>query len=124
MTRADRTSTPSDAERVIGAERRLLDPAVRADRDAVDRLLHPEFTEIGASGRQWTRAEILDAMPGWDHADPVASEFVASHLGDDLIQLTYVCEGVHGRTRRSSIWQRDGSTWRIRFHQGTRADEL
>lgn len=123
MTRGRGSSDVVDADfdAVIEAERQLLSPAVRSDRAAVDRLLHPEFTEIGASGTPWTRAEILDAMHEWSHPEVVASEFVASHLGGDAIQLRYVCVGPRGCTRRSSLWQRDGSTWRIRFHQGTPA---
>lgn len=112
-----------DVQAVVTAERRLLEPSVRTDRAAIDRLLHPEFTEIGASGRLWTRAEILDAMPTWEPtADLVVSDLVADALDPDTVLLTYVCSSATRRTRRSSIWRRDGERWRVRFHQGTPLD--
>jgi hypothetical protein len=45
-----------DFEAVIAAERALLDPAVRANPDAVSALLEEEFVEFGASGTIWDRA--------------------------------------------------------------------
>lgn len=56
-------TTPTDPvpdgelDAVIEASRELLGPVVRSDRAAVEALLHPDFTEIGASGRFWQRAE-------------------------------------------------------------------
>lgn len=117
-------SDDPDIRTVIAAERRLLDPAVRTDRTAVDELLHPAFTEIGASGRLWSRKEILDEMPDWQHSiDLLATDIEACRLGDDLIGLRYVCVAPHGRSRRSSLWHRDATGWRIRFHQGTRVHD-
>ncbi|HEU4539675.1 MAG TPA: nuclear transport factor 2 family protein [Jiangellaceae bacterium] len=42
----------------IALERRLLQPTVRASPAALDALLDPEFQEIGASGRLWTRGDL------------------------------------------------------------------
>ena len=41
---------------VLELELQLLDPAVRGNRVAVEQLLHPDFVEVGASGRIWDRA--------------------------------------------------------------------
>lgn len=32
----------------LGREQHLLGPEVRADRDALEGLLHPDFVEVGA----------------------------------------------------------------------------
>ena len=50
---------PDPVEAAIAGELRLLDPAVRSSADRIAQLLHPEFTEIGASGRLYTRPEII-----------------------------------------------------------------
>ena len=57
--------TPDDeaVAEVIARERALLTREVRSSAAALDELLDPEFTETGASGRRWTRAEILAALP-------------------------------------------------------------
>jgi hypothetical protein len=57
--------TPDDeaVAEVIALERALLTREVRSSAAALDALLDPEFTETGASGRRWTRAEILAELP-------------------------------------------------------------
>ncbi|MER5217804.1 hypothetical protein ABT063_46710 [Streptomyces sp. NPDC002838] len=52
-----------ESERAVQAavdgEMRLLDPEVRASPDRVLELLDPEWTEIGASERQWDVESVL-----------------------------------------------------------------
>ena len=45
----------TDEEHVVAMERALLTDEVRADRAAVAALLHPDWQEVGRSGRLWTR---------------------------------------------------------------------
>jgi hypothetical protein len=42
-------------DEVVALKPRLLDPRTRAAAEEVDRLLHEDFSEIGASGRRWDR---------------------------------------------------------------------
>ncbi len=105
-----------DAAIVIAAEERLLDPRVRADADAVDELLDPEFSEIGQSGTHWTREAIIVALA----ADPQLTggslrEPFVRRIDADLLLLTYLYGGV----RRSSLWRLTAEGPRILFHQGT-----
>ncbi|MFJ7420877.1 DUF4440 domain-containing protein [Streptomyces uncialis] len=51
--------SPVDA--AVQGELRLRDPDVRPSPELVGALLHPEFTEIGASGRLWDRDSVLVA---------------------------------------------------------------
>lgn len=44
----------SDVGAAIAGELQLMDPDVRASRSLAERLLDPEFIEVGASGRRWT----------------------------------------------------------------------
>lgn len=109
---------PTDAEQVVALERSLLTDDVRGDRAALAALLHPEWTEIGRSGRLWTREEMLA------EAAPIAP------VSLDVVDVREVVPGAQllvwralaqdgGSTLRSSLWVRTGGGWRQRFHQGT-----
>ena len=110
-------------EAVIAAERTLLDPAIRADRAALERWLDPEFTEIGQSGRLWTRAEILEDLLTTDQSAFETAELIepqVRQLAPDCYLLTYVVRIGTRRSRRSSIWRLCDGQWRMIFNQGTR----
>lgn len=103
-------------------EERLLDPAVRADPEAVGALLDPEFTEIGQYGRVWTRAAILAALaadPGLTGASTI-EDFIVRRVAPDVVLVTYTLPD--GGSRRSSLWRRRDVGWQMLFHQGTHFD--
>ena len=109
---------PSDIEHVVALERSLLTDAVRADPSAVAALLHPDWYEIGRSGRLWTRPELLAAIGVL--AEPVTVDVVqVDRLGEDAILLSWRSQGADGSTLRTSLWVRSGGDWVQRFHQGT-----
>jgi ribonuclease HI len=100
----------------LGREQHLLDPAVRADPVALDGLLHPHFTEVGASGRHWSRAEMIEALVANPSVAGEMSDAAVSELAYGIALVTYDI----GDTRRSSLWVREHSRWLLRYHQGTR----
>ncbi|WP_324288024.1 nuclear transport factor 2 family protein [Agrococcus sp. SL85] len=103
---------------VVRLERSLLRSEVRADRDAVAALLHPAWEEIGATGRRWSRDEMLDEIAPLDA--PVELEVLATHeLSADARLLVWRSVGA-APALRSSLWVREGGRWLQRFHQGTR----
>jgi len=111
---------------VIALERALLTREVRASAAALGALLDPEFTEAGASGRWWTRAEILTELPaGEAAAAPPGPDRIADHamagrrLAADVIMLTFETSNQGRRARRVSLWRRSGGRWRVLYHQGT-----
>ncbi len=109
---------PTDEEHVIALERSLLTEEIRADRTAVSALLHPEWCEIGRSGRLWTREETLDSIAPL--STPVTLDVLSvSWVDRDTILLLWRALGDQRSTLRSSLWVRDRSGWRQRFHQGT-----
>jgi ribonuclease HI len=108
-------------DEVVELELRLLDPAVRADRAEVERLLHPEFREIGASGRLWSRDEMVVALAEDPGTGATATEVEARVVADGVVLVSYVAESAAGRARRSSLWVRGEDGWRVLFHQGTPA---
>lgn len=101
-------------------EESLWRTETRFDRDYLQRVLHPDFFEFGRSGRVWSRDDTLTTEPG--HIDARLADFAVNELGDDAVLVTYTSYVHHGQPdagRRSSIWVRAGSSWQLRFHQGT-----
>lgn len=110
----------TDVAGAVAAEHRLLDPAVRQDRAAVDAMLAPDFTEIADSGRLWGATEFLEAMEGVQSSvGLVVGELEAQVPGPGLVLLRYVSTLRGSSARRSSLWGRTADGWRIHFHQGT-----
>jgi hypothetical protein len=80
---------------VIERELALLSFQVRRLARQVDELLDPEFREIGASGRCWTRGEIVAALAGGPSGGEgaiQATEMAGALVGPDLVLLTYVSD--------------------------------
>ena len=92
---------------VLELEMQLLDPAVRGNRVALEQLLHPDFVEVGASGRIWDREAVMRALgeeePG---APPEVSDLAAADLADDAILVTYKTMTAKRSAFRSSVWVR------------------
>ncbi|MFI8437508.1 DUF4440 domain-containing protein [Streptomyces sp. NPDC079020] len=116
-------SEPSPAvAAAIEGELRLLDPLVRASEDLLATLLHPEFREIGTSGRLWSRETIIASLTADDAPNPgplTASRMRGVQLCEDLVHLTFDTESKGLRSHRSSLWRREESGWRLYFHQAT-----
>ena len=113
------------ADEVLASERRLLLPEVRSSRPDLEALLHPDFREIGASGRVWSREDLVAELVAGEH--PPAPEIESPRVEvvtDGVALLTYFVAGRHGPTWRSSLWTaRAGGGWHVYFHQGTPAGE-
>ncbi|WP_457965766.1 ribonuclease HI family protein [Arthrobacter sp. D1-29] len=104
---------------VEALERELLGPDVRGDIGRTGVLLHPDFMEIGSSGRIWTRDAMMMALEE-DPGERTELEVLgADRIGTDAVLLTYRSYSRSGTTLRSSLWVLDGGRWRLRFHQGT-----
>ncbi|MFS8431079.1 nuclear transport factor 2 family protein [Xanthomonas campestris pv. plantaginis] len=105
-------------------ELRLLDPQVRGAAAELETLLDPAFVEFGASGRCYTREEVIAALTtSAVVADYVTDDFSCVLLVPQLAQLRYRtrvhADGVVRCALRSSLWRLDGSRWRMLFHQAT-----
>lgn len=110
-----------DIETVLGLERELQLPSVRRDRERVLALLAPEFTEIGASGRVWGRAEVVELLSGeTDGAEPIeVHDLEGRALASDIVLVTWISARGGRRAHRSSLWRRYAEGWRLVHHQGT-----
>jgi hypothetical protein len=99
-------------------------PEFGTTRADFERMTAPDFWEIGASGRRYSRDHVLDVLDK-RYADPQpeiwqTSDFHCRQLGPDVYLLTYTLVQDRTRhTRRMTIWERTASGWKILFHQGT-----
>jgi hypothetical protein len=89
-----------------------------------ERATTPDFWEVGASGRRYSRAFILglrirDELVDADNAGWKASGFALRRLGPECFLLTYTLDQAGRLTRRATIWEKAGETWRILYRQGT-----
>ncbi|TLM81449.1 ribonuclease HI family protein [Pseudarthrobacter sp. NamE2] len=110
---------PAPEALVEELERELLGPLVRGDIGRTAVLLHPDFMEIGSSGRVWTRDAMMMALEE-DPGERTDIEILgADRIGTGAVLLTYRSFTRSGTVLRSSLWVLDGDRWRLRFHQGT-----
>jgi hypothetical protein len=89
-----------------------------------ERMTAPDYWEVGASGRRYSRQFILDwlekhapvdaASAGWQVCDDALRQ-----LGPDTYLMTYTLQQLDRVTRRTTVWQNAEEGWRILFHQGT-----
>ncbi len=108
----------------------LHHPGVRCSRERLEQLLHPEFHEVGRSGRAYNRETIVGYLAAQQAQPVVASDaFAISELGPGLALLTYRSAHIEAgnklvnHTLRSSIWLKTTTGWQLRYHQGTAAAE-
>ncbi|MFC7302914.1 DUF4440 domain-containing protein [Streptomyces monticola] len=109
-------------EAAIESELRLLAPEVRRSPELLGSLLHPEYTEIGASGRRWDRETIIAALTGQQEPGkrPITtSRMRGVQLADDLVHLTFDTDNNGRLSHRSSLWRSTDRGWLLWFHQGT-----
>lgn len=114
-------STSDDGETVAALERELQTAECRADAARVNALLAEDFEEIGASGRVWSRDEIL-ALCTSESTDDAPIEVIdlrADRLSEDLILVQWESRRGDRRALRTSLWCRESTQWRLRHHQGT-----
>jgi hypothetical protein len=105
---------------VVRRELELLDPAIRRSPDAVRERLHPEFREVGASGRVWDRGSMIVSLASEEDDTPSETRGMEPViLADDVVLLTYLVRRGDRESHRVSIWQLDDGAWRLRYHQGT-----
>lgn len=84
----------------------------------------PDFWEVGASGRRYSRDFVLgmrarEELVDADAAGWKATDFGLRRLGPDCFLLTYSLDQAGRLTRRATIWEKAENAWRVVYHQGT-----
>lgn len=106
-------------------EEGLWDFETRFDRDWMDKILHPDFTEVGRSGRTYDRQEMIEAGRPRKRFEVTLPhlEYRLELVDEDVALVRYVSRPVYDSVerldQRTSIWVNTNEGWRLRFHQAT-----
>jgi hypothetical protein len=89
-----------------------------------ERRMREDYWEVGASGRRYSRAFILDwleRMPPVDaeEAGWRCRDWRLLELGPQTFLVTYTLHQGERVTRRSTVWLKVEGDWKILYHQGT-----
>jgi len=113
-------------DHLISFEIALHQQNIRTDIDRLTELLHPEFVEIGYSGRTFdlkstfiSMSELPSDFILWSQS----YEYIKYAL--DVVQVIYLSANIdkHGNlyrhAKRASIWVNESGNWQMKFHQAT-----
>ena len=93
------------------------------DREWMGRMLHTGFTEVGRSGRSYTREDVLAAPAAHLEVELPLERYRMEIIDEDVALVRYVSrqtiEGSYRPAERNSIWVNTNDGWQLRFHQGT-----
>jgi hypothetical protein len=107
-------------------ESELHHPGVSCTLQRLEQLLHPDFWEVGRSGRRYSRETVIGYLAAQNlQPDVTASDYAVRELANGLALLTY--RSTHRQSQggavsgalRSSIWCWTQSGWQLLYHQGT-----
>jgi RimJ/RimL family protein N-acetyltransferase len=125
----DGTAMLSLSRELQALEVELHHPGVRCSRERLEQLLHPEFHEVGRSGRAYDRSTVVGFLTSLKtHPAVVSDSFALSELAAGVALLTYrsaqvEAPGLVHHTLRSSVWMKAPAGWQLRYHQGTPAGQ-
>ncbi|MEO8130730.1 MAG: DUF4440 domain-containing protein [Bryobacteraceae bacterium] len=104
-------------------EEELLQTATRKNAARVALLLANEFLEFGASGRVYSKAEMIGLLQREAPAALSMKNFQVRMLANNAALVTYRAiragQGAATESLRSSVWIHRENRWQIVFHQGT-----
>ena len=92
-------------------------------RTDFEAMTEPDFWEVGASGKRYSREYVLDVLeeryqqPFED--DWQTSDFHCREIAADNYLLTYTLQQGPRKTRRATLWRHTAQGWKIVYHQGT-----
>ncbi|HPK33444.1 MAG TPA: DUF4440 domain-containing protein [Ottowia sp.] len=120
--------TPAEAARALREREPVFHrPEHGTTRADFEAMTAPDFWEVGASGRVYSRAFVLDTLEA-RHAEPVQEsftldDFACRELAPGLFLATYRLDMGGRRSRRATVWRWHAGAWRIDYHQGTLVSE-
>ncbi len=89
-----------------------------------ERVVAPEYWEVGASGRRYSREFIVRGLEETPPVDAASAgwrcwDFGLRRMGQETYLLTYTLAQGERVTRRATVWEETPAGWRILYHQGT-----
>ncbi len=103
-------------------------PEFGTTRKDFENMTEETFREVGASGRIYNREYVLNVLEeryANPHVDKwETKDFKCQELANNIYLLTYTLLQDERVTRRTTIWRRHGSDWKIVYHQGTIVEDI
>jgi hypothetical protein len=106
----------------------LHHPGVRCNCERLEQLLHPDFHEVGRSGRTYDRETVITHLAAQQLQPLVVSDsFSLAELAPGTVLLMYrsahfeAGQKLVNHTLRASVWLKTAQGWQLRYHQGTPA---
>lgn len=97
--------------------------ALGITRRDYENMTDPEFWEVGASGRRYSREFVLHTLenrpPNPEEAAWQTRDFQCREIATDNYLITYTLHQGLRVTRRATLWRRTQEGWKILYHQGT-----
>jgi hypothetical protein len=98
-----------------------------ATPQSLEELVAPEFWEVGASGRRYSRESVLEVLKERQRAPAgavwEAKDFHVAEISEHNYLLTYTLRQPGRVTHRATLWRRSAAGWQALYHQGTVASE-
>jgi hypothetical protein len=106
-------------------------PEFGTTRQDFEQMTDPSFWEIGASGRRYSREEVIaEVVKRYENPQyrgiqtPPENTWQTKDchcrsIGHDHYLLTYTLVQPDRVTRRSTLWRQSHNGWQILYHQGT-----
>ena len=119
----------NNSDLIKNLEIELLQPKVRESKERLNELLADDFYEIGESGRQYKKRDILNDLPKQIGEKYTIHNFNTVEISSGIVMATYLVEketvsnNKKTFSSRTSLWQKRKEKWQIIFHQGTPLDE-
>ena len=88
-----------------------------------ENMTDPDFWEVGASGRRYSREFVLDTLakraPDPEESRWLTRDFQCREIAADNYLITYTLHQGARVTRRATLWRRAAAGWQALYHQGT-----
>ncbi|MCL5028577.1 MAG: DUF4440 domain-containing protein [Bacteroidetes bacterium] len=117
-------------DHILQLEEKLLQPDIRKSSNEIEQLLADDFMEIGCSGRNYNRQQVIEALQNESTAKMTISDFEIMNLAETVVLATFretkfnAVNRIENESLRSSIWKMFGDKWKMIFHQGTLTTNL
>jgi hypothetical protein len=88
-----------------------------------ERIVSPDFWEVGASGKTYTREFALAVLKNRPTTPPQVmwktDNFAVKQVGQNVFLLTYTLIQPERITKRLTVWHYTEYNWQAMYHQGT-----
>lgn len=116
---------------LISAEKSLIEAEMKDDRAFFKRTVSPDFALVGVDGTLLEQKDAIDQLGDSDLVQLMPYDIKVVASGDEIAIVTYDAvvrmkpaedQGPPPRYQHiSSVWVKQGDTWRLKFHQATPA---